>query len=426
MAATPSPAPPSSALIELQAIYRARTRLREVAEHTPLFHNPALSDRFGCSIYLKREDLQVVRSYKIRGAFNKMATLSREQLDRGVVCASAGNHAQGVAFACRKLRANGRIYMPAVTPAQKVEKVRSFGREFVQVVLIGDTFDDAYAEAKRAEEEEGMVFVHPFDDPLIIAGQATVGIEILEDCPEEIDIVLVAVGGGGLLAGLGSYFRHVSPNTKIIGVEPAGAPAMHESLRRGEIVRLDRIDSFVDGAAVKQVGERNFAIARDVLSDLVLVEEGKVCSTILQLYNEEGMVVEPAGALTVAALDQLGETIRGKTVVCVVSGGNNDISRTEEIRERALLYEGRKHYFIIQFPQRAGALRDFLNEVLGPDDDITHFEYTKKHSRGMGPAMVGLQLARADDYAALVERMEERGIVYQHLNDNSMLFELLV
>lgn len=420
------PSTTTDKLISVENIYKAKVRLKGIAEHTPLMHNYNLSENFESNIYLKREDLQVVRSYKIRGAYNKMATTPRDQLENGIVCASAGNHAQGVALACRKLKVNGKVYMPAVTPKQKVAKVRLFGKQYVEVVLTGDTFDDAYSEAIEEAKAFNKAFIHPFNDPRIMEGQGTVGLEILEDCSEHIDYIFVGIGGGGLISGLGSYFKHISPETKIIGVEPKGAPAMYESLQKNEIVYLEHIDSFVDGAAVKQVGDLSFKIAQQIIDDMVLVDEGKTCSTILQLYNEEGMVVEPAGALTIAALDQYKEEIKGKNVVCVVSGGNNDITRTEEIKERALLYEGLKHYFIIRFPQRAGALRDFLNNVLGPNDDITHFEYTKKHNRAQGPALVGLRLVDRNDYDALIERMDQHHIDYQHLNKSKVLYDMFV
>lgn len=413
-------------LVTVEKVYQARMRLKNVATHTPLMHNLNLSEYYNCKVLLKREDLQVVRSYKIRGAYNKMASLDAEQLTNGVVGASAGNHAQGLALACRKLQVAGKIYMPSTTPKQKIKKVRSFGKSYIEVVLTGDTFDDSYQKAMEDAKQNDKVFIHPFNDEKIIEGQATVGLEILEDCEEPIDFVFAAVGGGGLTSGLGSYFKRISPQTKIIGVEPAGAPAMYESLQKGQIIQLDKIDAFVDGAAVKRVGDLTFNIAKQVLDDMCLVEEGKVCSTILDLYNEEAIVVEPAGALPIAALDQYKDQIRGKTIVCVIGGGNNDITRTEEIKERSLLYEGYKHYFIIRFPQRAGALREFLNNVLGPDDDITHFTYTKKNSREAGPALVGVELKHKEDYDKLLERMNEYDIQFQTLNDNPMLFDMLV
>jgi len=414
-------------LIPVEAVMRARRRLRNVALHTPLQRSYRLSELYGAEVYLKREDLQAVRSYKIRGAYNKMALLSQEHKDRGVVCASAGNHAQGVAMACALMGVNGVIVMPAVTPTQKVNKVRSFGKEFVEVVLIGDTYDDAYAHSMELMEERGMTYVHPFDDPDTIAGQGTVGLEIIDDAPGDIDFLLMAVGGGGLSAGVGSVFKQLSEKTELYGVEPAGAPAMHDSLAGGEVITLDTIDAFVDGAAVRRVGKTNFPIVREVLESVLLVPEGQVCGIMLELYNEDGLVVEPAGSLSVAALDQLAalHDLTGKTIVCVIGGGNNDITRTAEIQERALLYKGLKHYFIIEFPQRAGALRDFLN-ILGPDDDITHFEYTKKHNRASGPALVGIQLSRRADYAALEERMRAGGITFEHINDQPLLFEMMV
>ncbi len=415
-----------TSIISVENVYKAKVRLKGIAEQTPLLFNPNYSDRFDANILFKREDLQVVRSYKIRGAYNKMATINAESLERGIVCASAGNHAQGVAFACQKLGVHGKIFMPAVTPLQKVNKVKLFGKKWVEVVLVGDTFDDSYREAFRDAQENNKAFVHPFDDERVIEGQGTVGLEILEDCPNTIDYVFVPIGGGGLIAGLGSYFKQLSPKTKIIGVEPAGAPAMHDSLKSGKVLTLEKIDTFVDGAAVRRVGETTFKIAQQVVDDVVLVPEGKVCTSILQLYNEEGIVVEPAGALTIAALDFYKEEIKGKTVVCIISGSNNDILRTEEIRERSLLYEGLKHYFIIRFPQRAGALREFLNNVLGPTDDITHFEYTKKNNRESGPALIGIQLQQRGDYEALLQRMEEYHINYRTLNDSQTLFELLI
>ncbi|WDQ14695.1 threonine ammonia-lyase [Rhodopirellula sp. P2] len=414
-----------SPMIAADKIQAARQRIAGVVRHTPLMRNARLSALYDAEILLKREDLQEVRSYKIRGAYNRMSQLSDEQRAAGVVCASAGNHAQGFAYACHSMGIQGRVFMPAVTPKQKVEKVKLFGQEHVEIILIGDTFDDAAAEAHRAAEG-GLTYIPPFDDPAIIEGQGTVGAEILEDHPEPIDIVLVAVGGGGLISGLGSIFKQLSPQTKIIGVEPTGAPAMHDSLREGKVVTLDKIDSFVDGAAVRRVGDLNFQIAQHVIDEMVLVPEGKVCSVMLQLYNDEGLVVEPAGALSIAALEQLADEIRGKTVVCVVGGSNNDITRTEEIRDRAMLYEGLQHYFIIKFPQRAGALREFLNNVLGPTDDITHFEYTRKHNRETGPALVGLQVAHRDDYQGLLDRLTASNIEYQVVNEQRMLFELLV
>ena len=414
----------ASPLVSVEEVIKARHRLRGVALETPLMRSTRLSKRYGAEVYLKREDLQEVRSYKIRGSYNKMQSLTQDERDRGVVCASAGNHAQGLAYACNAMQVRGVIFMPVVTPAQKVRKVRLFGGEYVEVVLVGDTYDDAYAESMRVAGERGLTYVHPFDDPMTIAGQGTVGLEILDAANQPIDLLIMAVGGGGLSAGVGSVFKQLSPATTIIGVEPAGAPAMYESLRRGEIVTLDTIDSFVDGAAVRRVGKHNFPIVAATVERIELVDEGKVCGTMLELYNEDGLVVEPAGALSIAVLDQLGD-LSGKHVVCVVSGGNNDITRTPEIQERALMYAGLKHYFIVEFPQRSGALREFL-DVLGPDDDITHFEYTKKHNRAMGPALVGIQLGQRDGFDRLLAEMTRRKMRFEHLNDQPILFEMLI
>lgn len=413
-------------LVALGEILKARERLKGIALETPLQSNPTLSQRYGAEILFKREDLQVVRSYKLRGAYNRMAQIPKEMIGQGVVCASAGNHAQGVALSCAKLRIEGKIFMPTPTPRQKVDKVRMFGGEWAEIILTGDTFDDAYSAAREYCDAEQAVFVHPFDDPAIIAGQATVGFELLADSDAPLDYIFVPIGGGGLASGLGSYVKQISPETKIIGVEPEGAPAMYQSLQAGELLTLDQINKFVDGAAVKRVGEQTFRICQEVLDEVVLVSEGEICSTILQLYNDDAIVVEPAGALTVAALLQFESRIKGKRVACVISGGNNDITRMEEIKERAMLHQGLKYYFLIQFPQRAGALREFLNHVLGPHDDITHFEYTRKNNREAGPALVGLELRQKGDFQGLVARMQAHNVDYKLLNDQPMLFQMLV
>ncbi len=415
----------TNSLIPITSILEAVERLQPVVMRTPLHKNHNLSKKYGCQIFLKREDMQTVRSFKIRGAYNKIASLSHEELKEGVICASAGNHAQGVAFACARLEVKGLIYMPTTTPNQKISKVRHFGGNFVDIVLYGDTYDDAQQAALAKAKDTGAAFIHPFNDDTVIAGQGTVGVEIDEDMVENVDFLVIAVGGGGLISGVGSYFKTVSPFTKIIGVESEGAPAMTRSLEEGSLVTLKKIDSFADGIAVRKVGEKTFAYARQVVDKMVTVPEGKICSTILSLYNDEAIVVEPAGAIGVAALDELKNEIKGKNVVIILCGGNNDISRTAEIRERSLLWEGKKHYFIIRFPQRAGALRDFLH-VLGPDDDIAHFEYTKKRNSETGPALVGIELKRKEDYEALITRMEEQGIQFLAINNDPMLFEMLV
>jgi threonine dehydratase len=409
-------------LITAGAIEQASKRLEGVITHTPLTKNQHLSEQYGCNIYLKREDLQVVRSYKLRGAYNMISSFPEEVLEKGIVCASAGNHAQGVAYSCNLLKISGKIFMPNTTPKQKVSQVKMFGKEYVNVVLTGDTFDDASEEAIAYSKENGKLFVPPFDHEKVIEGQGTVAVEIIDDFKGKIDYVFIPIGGGGLAAGIGSYFELKSPETKIIGVEPLGAPSMANSLKEKKIVTLNKIDKFVDGAAVKRVGELNFKICSQVLDDVLLVPEGKVCSFILKLYNEEAIVVEPAGALSIAALDQYKEQIKGKNVVCIVSGSNNDIGRMEEIKERSLIYEGLKHYFIVSFPQRAGALREFLDEVLGPTDDITRFEYTKKNIKEEGPALVGIELKHKEDYDLLKQRMDKRNIHYTDINEDPNLF----
>ncbi|GAB5399083.1 MAG: threonine ammonia-lyase IlvA [Aureisphaera sp.] len=407
-------------------IKSAAKQLDGVVVRTPLLKNDRYSRKFNCEIYLKREDLQPVRSYKIRGAYNKMASLAPLKRDHGVVCASAGNHAQGVALSCKLLQVHGTIYMPATTPFQKVEQVKHFGEGFVKVCLEGDTFDDAHAIALQASEAHQQIFVHPFDDEKVIEGQGTIGLELLEQMERPLDYVFVPIGGGGLAAGLSTVFKQLSPKTRIIGVEPEGAPAMKHSLEKGENVYLDTIEKFVDGAAVKQVGERNFQICKDTLDAVITVPEGKICQTLLDLYNKEGLIVEPAGALSVSALDYYASEINGKTVACVISGSNNDIVRTAEIKERALLYTNLKHYFIVKFPQRAGALRQFLTQVLGPEDDITYFEYTKKTNRSTGSAVVGLELKSSSDFTPLVERMKAHQFYQDYLNDKPELFQFLV
>lgn len=416
----------STIKISTDNILAAAEILKEVAIRTPLMPNLVLSERYHARIDLKREDLQVVRSYKIRGAYHKIQSLSKGQLANGVVCASAGNHAQGVALACYKKQIKGTVFMPSPTPSQKVKQVEMFGKEFIEVVLVGDTFDDAFAEATKFSESKNAAFIPPFDDEKIIEGQGTVGKEILEDSTQPIDYLILPVGGGGLAAGVASYFKVLSPKTKIIGVEPEGAPAMKTSLEKGEVVMLDKIDKFVDGAAVKRVGDITFQICKENLDEVITVPEGLVCGEILRLYNEQAIVVEPAGALSIAALELLKEEVRGRHVVCVVSGSNNDITRTAEIKERSLLYEGLKHYFIVNFPQRAGALREFLTEVLGPNDDIAHFEYSKKNSRDKGPALIGLELQKREDLGPLMDRMDKKKFRYEYVNNQPDLFHYLI
>jgi threonine dehydratase len=412
--------------LKMEDILVANYALKDVIQKTPLQKNKILSDRYQCNVYLKREDLQVVRSFKIRGAYHLIRSLTEEELKNGIVCASAGNHAQGVAYSCQLLNIQAKIFMPSTTPRQKVSQVKWFGGSFVEVILTGDTFDDSFKEAISYCNEHHMAFIHPFDDQRIIAGQGTVGIEIMNEIEEDLNYVFLSIGGGGLASGVGTSVKGISPSTQIIGVEPAGAASMQKAIEKNETVILSDINKFVDGAAVKQVGSLTLEICKEVLDDIVLVPEGKVCTTILELYNENAIVAEPAGAMPIAALDFYREEIKGKTVVCVISGGNNDIDRMQEIKERSLIYEGLKHYFIINFPQRAGALREFMTKVLGQNDDITRFEYTKKNNKDNGPALVGIELKYKEDYDALIERMRENKIEYMEINQDPSLFNLLI
>lgn len=408
----------------------ATQRLKSVVTHTPLQLNANLSRKYQCNVYLKREDLQIVRSYKLRGAYNMMRQLSSEQLAKGVVCASAGNHAQGFAYSCKLLGVKGVVFMPIPSPQQKIAQTKMFGDNFIEVKLVGDTFDDTAVAAKAYTTAHGMTFIPPFDHPDIIAGQATVGVEILEDLPnftdEKLDYLFLPIGGGGLSAGVGAYFKSTSPNTKIIGIEPEGAPSMQAAMQAGYPVELDNIDKFVDGASVKRVGDNTFAICKNVLDQVHLVPEGKICTTILDMYNEEAIVVEPAGAMSVAVLGDYAEEIKGKNILCIVSGGNNDIARMQEIKERSLIYEGLKHYFLIRFAQRPGALKEFVNKVLGDNDDITRFEYIQKHNKEAGPALVGLELKSKSDYVVLMEKMKTYQINYNEINKDDNIYGFLI
>lgn len=403
----------------------AAERLAGVVTHTPLQYSQRLSEKYAAAVYLKREDLQVVRSYKLRGAYNKISKLTETERAKGVICASAGNHAQGVAFSCKRLGINGVIFMPGPTPRQKISQTEMFGGDRIKIILTGDTFDDCQQAAIAYGAERGLVFIHPFDDPDIIEGQGTVGVEILQNQPD-IDMVIVPIGGGGLVSGIGNYFKAMKPEITILGVEPEGAASMKAALAHGDPITLGEINRFVDGAAVKRVGDLTYHYARELLDDLKPIPEGKVCSTILELYNKDAIVAEPAGALAVAALDAYADRIKGKKVVCVVSGGNNDIDRMAEIKELSLLYEGLKHYFIVRFPQRPGALKLFVNDVLGPHDDITRFEFIKKTQRERGPALVGIELQNANDYMALIDRMHQYRFDFKEINSDPTLFEYLI
>ncbi|WP_118194192.1 threonine ammonia-lyase IlvA [Albibacterium indicum] len=403
----------------------ALKRIQSVINRTPLQKNARLSKKYEASIYLKREDMQVVRSYKLRGAFNKISRLTNDERKKGVVCASAGNHAQGFAFSCKNQQIKGVIFMPSHTPKQKIDQTAMFGGDFIEIILVGDTFDDCLREALIYTDQHEMTFIPPFDDSAVIEGQGTVGVEILEDLPD-VDIVLLPIGGGGLASGVGHYFHEAKSDTVCYGVEPLGAACMQSAFSAKEPITLDHINTFVDGAAVKRAGTLTFAYCQKYISRIELVPEGKVCSTILELYNHEAIVAEPAGALTVAALDAYKDVIKGKKVACIVSGGNNDFDRMAEIKELSLQYEGKKHYFLVNFPQRPGALRLFVTEVLGEHDDITRFEFIKKTERERGPALVGIELRSPEDYDSLVERMKEKRFDFKEINRDQTLFEYLI
>jgi threonine dehydratase len=412
--------------INAQLIEEAAARLGKVVAKTPLQFSKRLSQLYDAQIYIKREDLQEVRSFKIRGAFNKISSLTDEEKKRGIVCASAGNHAQGVAWSCDALKIKGAIFMPAVSPNQKVEKVRHFGGEYVEVILTGETFDDAYAASQQYAKDHNAVYVHPFNDPFTIAGQGTIAKEINEELDGKFDVVIAPIGGGGLISGISTYVKEKKPEAIIMGVEPAGAAEMYESLKQNKVVTLEKIDTFVDGCAVKTAGDMTFAIAKKNLEKIIVVPEGKVCTTMIELYQRDGIIAEPSGALSISALDDIASEIKGKIVVCILSGGNNDILRYPEIMERSLVYQGRKHYFIIEFAQKPGQLKKFLNEALGPTDDISRFEYIKKTNKEKGPALVGVELKNKEDLQPLIDNMNKIGLNFHKLTPDQMLYGYLI
>ena len=408
------------------AIDEAARRLNGVVTPTPLQRSRRLSERYSADVSLKREDMQVVRSFKIRGAYNTIAALSSDDRRRPIVCASAGNHAQGVAFACADLKIKGTIFMPNITPIQKIERVEQLGGDFVDVTLVGESYDDASRVAQDYCRERHGVFVHPFDDLQTIAGQGTIGKEIADVTQDQVDLVLVPIGGGGLISGIAAYLKQRTPSVEIVGAEPLGSPSMYESLRQGRVITLDEMDTFVDGAAVKTPGSLTFDLCRRYVDRVVVVPEGKVCTTMIDLYQQEGIIAEPAGALAVAALDDLAGEVRGRRVVCVLSGGNNDVLRYPEIMERSLVYQGRKHYFIVEFAQKPGQLRRFVDQALGPTDDIVRFEYMKKTNKERGAALIGIELKHKVDLEPLLKRMQEIQLNFRPLGSEELLYDYLV
>lgn len=412
--------------VSLQSINEASLRLNGIVKNTPLQLSKRLSSKFGAKIYLKREDLQEVRSYKIRGAYNLMKSLTDKEKKRSVVCASAGNHAQGVALSCAALKIHGTIFMPTVTPLQKINRVKHFGDGWVDIRLVGANFDESSKAALEFAKKQNSVFVHPFDDARVISGQGTIGKEIFDELGDSVDFIICPVGGGGLISGVGTYLKEKSKKIKLVGVEAKGAPGMEQSIKAGKVVTLGKIDPFVDGVAVKTVGTNTFQIASKLVDQMVIVAEGKVCTTMIELYQNEGIVAEPAGALSISALDDLSDKIKGKNVVCILSGGNNDILRYPEITERSLVYRGLKHYFLIEFAQKPGQLKKLVNHALGPTDDIVRFEYIKKSSKETGPALVGIELSKKEDLKPLLKKMASLDIRYQVITSNDPLYSYLI
>lgn len=408
------------------SVERAAQRLARLVDPTPLQVSRRLSERASCTVLLKREDLQGVRSYKVRGAYNLILQLSDPERARGVVCASAGNHAQGFALACARLGVRGTVYVPRTTPRQKRERIAALGGDVVEIRIVGDTYDEASLAATAMSDETGATLVPAFDDPRTVAGQGTVVLEAIEQLGHAPDVVVLPVGGGGLLAGSVAWLRERHPGVRVVGVEPEGAASMAAALASGAPVSLAKIDSFVDGAAVRRVGDVPFAVVRGAGVEMVTVPEGQVCIEMLELYQSDGIIAEPAGALSIAALGEAFVPEPGSEVLCVLSGGNNDVSRYGEIVERALVHEGRKHYFLVEFPQEPGALRRFLDDVLGPDDDIVLFEYVKRNNRETGPALVGVELGDPADLEALWARMEAAPPRIERVPPDSPLFGFLL
>lgn len=416
-----------TAVLEKIDFDQAAKRLEGVIYKTPLQLNAYLSKKYNCNVYLKREDYQVVRSYKLRGAYNMISALPQGDLDKGVTTASAGNHAQGVAFSCAARNIKGVIFMPVITPKQKVDQTKMFGGDNIQIKLVGDTFDECAAAAQNYTQQHGMTYIPPFDDYRIIEGQGTIAKEILEQIPNiDIDLIFIPVGGGGCASGISLFMHQHSPKTKCIGLEPQGAPSMVAAFQEGQPTTIHNIDKFVDGAAVQRVGDLTYKICKQHLSEMVTIPEGLICTTILDLYNKNAIVAEPAGALSVAALETYKEQIVGKNIVCIVSGGNNDIDRMPDIKERSLQFEGLKHYFLVRFAQRPGALREFVTHVLGPKDDIARFEYMKKNNKEAGAALVGVELYEKEGYTSLIENLKKYKIAYTELNKDDSLFNYLV
>ncbi len=415
-----------SHVVAINDILRASATLSNVIEPTPLQLSKRLSAKYEANIYFKREDLQEVRSFKIRGAYNKIASLSEREAKAGVVCASAGNHAQGVAFSCNKLGIKGVIFMPLGTPTQKVRKVRLFGGAWVEVKLFGRNFDEAKEESLRFCEEQGFCYVHPFDDAFTIAGQGTIAKEIFDQATFSPDVIVASIGGGGLMAGMSIYAKGVASKTKMIGVESEGQASMLASIKAQKIVTLDDVNTFAEGTAVKTPGSLTFDICKDLLDDIKVVEVGHICSEMIDLYQNEGVIAEPSGALPFAALEQLKSELKGKHVVCVICGGNNDILRYPEIMEKSLIWQGLKHYFVVHFSQRPGELKRLVNDVLSNHEDIVLFEYLKRSNKEKGAALVGIEINHKNDIAGLLERFSASSIEFEKIDPEDSYYSLLL
>ncbi|HFI0644434.1 TPA: threonine ammonia-lyase IlvA [Streptococcus suis] len=416
-------------MITAKNVEQAYEVLKRIVVRTPLDYSRYLSEKYGATIYIKRENEQRVRSFKIRGAYYAISQLSDKEKALGVVCASAGNHAQGVAYTCQEMQIPATIFMPITTPQQKIGQVRFFGGDYVDIRLVGDTFDESAQAAQDYTRESGKTFIDPFDDENVQAGQGTVAYEIMEEAQEQtisFDQILVPVGGGGLVAGVSAFLKENAPEIKIIGVEANGARSMKAAFDKGRPIKLASIDKFADGIAVQKVGASTYEVARKHVDKLIGVDEGWISATILDLYSKLGIVAEPAGAATVAALEVIKDKIKGQTICCIISGGNNDINRMPEMEERALIYEGIKHYFVVNFPQRPGALREFVNDILGPNDDITRFEYIKRANKGTGPVLIGIALGNKEDYVKFLSRLEDFDPQYINLHENDSLYKMLV
>ena len=411
-----------------QAVTFVQDNLRALFPPTPIQRNELLSDRYDANVYLKREDLSPVRSYKIRGAFHLISSMLKAGHNGPFVCASAGNHAQGFAYACAHFGVEGIVFMPITTPQQKIDKTKAFGGEFITVNLIGDIFDDAYQSAHEfTENVEGSIMVPPFDHPKIIEGQATVGAEIISQMDHAVDILIMPVGGGGLSAGVSEYFKTMSPKTKIICCEPEGAPSLKDNLENKKHRKIESVDPFVDGAAVAHIGAHNYEkLKANITEPVELIPENRVCSTLLEFLNHEGMVLEPAGALAIDCLKSLKlQDLKGKTIVCIASGGNFDFERLPEVKERSMRYEGLKKYFILRLPQRPGALKEFL-ELLGPNDDIARFEYLKKSAKSFASILLGIETTKPENFDDFMERMAEEGFTLKDVTNDEVLADFII